>query len=70
MSLGPACGVAGAHRERGSDNTNKRLRRGTGKRTNKPKGSNAGSHSALIVLMKAGNRVRRDPVEGSGAPRE
>jgi hypothetical protein len=28
----------------------------------------AGSRSALIVLMTAGNAARADPVEGSGAP--
>ena len=43
-------------------------RHGTGWRTNKPKGRRSGGRSARIVLMTAGNRGRRDPTEGRGAP--
>ena len=42
-------------------------RGGTGWRINKPKGRDAGGLSALIVPLKAGNRVHRDPLEESGA---
>ncbi len=38
---------------------------GTGRRNNKPTGGGIGSRSALIVPVKAGNRVHRDPVEGN-----
>lgn len=37
---------------------------------NKPKGHSAGSRSAFIVLVTAGNRVRWDPPEGRGASYE
>ena len=58
---GPApsvCGGTGAKQQ---------ARRGTGWRINKPKGRRAGSRSACIVLLTAGNRGRRDPCEGRRA---
>ncbi len=68
-----ACGTDGALRR----TQMRRVVHGTGWRINKPKGCWAGSRSALIVLGpprvgggKEGNRVRRDPLQGSGAPHE
>ncbi len=39
---------------------------GIGERINQTKGGDAGGLSALIVPLKAGNRVHRDPREGAG----
>ena len=55
------------HRERASDGTKHAGAHGTGRRNNEPKGSGAGSRSVLIVPSRSGNRVHRDPAEGSGA---
>ena len=54
-------------RERASEHEQWQAPCGTGWRTNKPKGGVAGSRSACIVLMTAGNRGRWDPSEGRRA---
>ncbi len=54
-------------RERESDTTNLAGAHGTERRINRPKGSGAGSRSALTVPSRTGNRVHRDPAEGSEA---
>ena len=57
-------------RERFGEDENSQAACGTGWRTNKPKGSMAGSRSTLIVLATTGNRGQRDPGEGSEVPYE
>ncbi len=53
-------------REREGEHGETGDRRGIGERINQTKGGDAGGLSALIVPLKAGNRVHRDPREGAG----